>query len=108
MIKEFNDSEPQVDYFREYTPDVVAALGDLGQTGGYFDANGHYARTQPFFGAFGVDAANQLTDRPPSQRFEGLHVANSRCPGAAVQPTPDGSSPWLVPGCSNLSVPPGP
>ncbi len=108
MIKEFNDSQPQVDYFREYTPDVVAALGDLGQTGGYFDANGHYARTQPFFGAFGVDAANQLTDRPPSQRFEGLQVANSRCPGAAVQPTPDGSSPWLVPGCSNLSVPPGP
>ena len=26
MIKEFNDSQPQVDYFREYTPDVVAAL----------------------------------------------------------------------------------
>jgi phospholipid/cholesterol/gamma-HCH transport system substrate-binding protein len=108
MIKEFNDSQPQVDYFREYTPDVVAALSDLGQTGGYYDANGHYARTQPFFGAFGVDGANQLTDRPPSQRFQGLQVANSRCPGAAVQPTPDGSSPWLVPGCSNLSVPAGP
>ena len=108
MIKEFNDSQPQVDYFREYTPDVVAALSDLGQTGGYYDANGHYARTQPFFGAFGVDGANQLTDRPPSQRFEGLQVASSRCPGAAVQPAPDGSSPWLVPGCSNLSVPPGP
>ena len=82
MIKEFNDSQPQVDYFREYTPDVVAALSNLGQTGGYYDANGHYARTQPFFGAFGVDGANQLTDRPPSQRFEGLQVANSRCPGA--------------------------
>ena len=81
MIKEFNDSQPQVDYFREYTPDVVAALTNLGQTGGYYDANGHYARTQPFFGAFGVNAANQLTDRPPSQRFQGLQVANSRCPG---------------------------
>jgi phospholipid/cholesterol/gamma-HCH transport system substrate-binding protein len=108
MIKEFNDSQPQVDYFRQYTPDVVAALSDLGQTGGYFDANGHYARTQPFFGAFGVNGANQLTDRPPSQRFQGLQVANSRCPGAALQPAPDGSSPWLVPGCSNLTVPPGP
>ena len=63
MIKEFNDSQPQVDYFREYTPDVVAALSDLGQTGGYYDANGHYARTQPFFGAFGVDA-RQSADRP--------------------------------------------
>ncbi len=108
MIKEFNDSQPQVDTFRQYTPDVVAALGNLGQTGAYFDANGHYARTQPFFGAFGVNGANQLTDRPPSQRFQGLQKANSRCPGAAVQPAPDGSSPWLVPGCSNLSVPPGP
>ena len=63
MIKEFNDSQPQVDYFREYTPDVVAALSDLGQTGGYYDANGHYARTQPFFGAFAVDR-RQPVDRP--------------------------------------------
>jgi phospholipid/cholesterol/gamma-HCH transport system substrate-binding protein len=108
MIKEFNDSQPQVDTFREYTPDVVAALTNLGQTGGYFDANGHYARTQPFFGAFGVDASNQLTDKPASERFAGLEVARSRCPGSASQPTADGSSPWLVPGCSNLTVPPGP
>ncbi len=28
--------------------------------GAYYDANGHYARTQPWFGAFGVGAANQL------------------------------------------------
>jgi phospholipid/cholesterol/gamma-HCH transport system substrate-binding protein len=108
MIKEFNDSQPQVDTFRQYTPDVVAALTNLGQIGGYFDANGHYARTQPFFGAFGVNGANQLTNRPPSQRFQGLRVARTRCPGAAAQPAPDGSSPWLVPGCSNLTVPPGP
>ncbi len=108
MIKEFNDSQPQVDYFRQYTPDVVAALTNLGQIGGYFDANGHYARTQPFFAAFGLDGANQLTSRPPSQRFQGLQVARNRCPGAAVQPPPDGSAPWLVPGCSLASVPPGP
>jgi phospholipid/cholesterol/gamma-HCH transport system substrate-binding protein len=108
MIKEFNDSQPQVDYFREYTPDVVAALTNLGQIGGYFDANGHYARTQPFFGAFGVDGVNQLTSRFPSQRFQGLGVARTRCPGAAVQAAPDGSSPWLVPGCSLANLPPGP
>jgi phospholipid/cholesterol/gamma-HCH transport system substrate-binding protein len=108
MVKEFNDSQPQVDYFRQYTPDVVAALTSLGQIGGYFDANGHYARTQPFFGAFGVNGANQLTNRPPAQRFQGLQIARTRCPGAAAQPAPDGSSPWLVPGCSNLTVPPGP
>jgi phospholipid/cholesterol/gamma-HCH transport system substrate-binding protein len=108
MIKEFNDSQAQVDYFREYTPDVVAALSDLGQIGGYFDANGHYARAQPFFGAFGLDGANQLTSLPPSLRFQGLQVVRTRCPGAAVQPAPDGSAPSAVPGCSKLNVPPGP
>jgi phospholipid/cholesterol/gamma-HCH transport system substrate-binding protein len=108
MIKEFNDSQAQVDTFRQYTPDVAAALTNLGQIGGYFDANGHYARTQPFFGAFGVNGANQLTSIAPSQRFEGLRVARTRCPGAAAQPAPDGSAPWLVPGCSLANVPPGP
>jgi phospholipid/cholesterol/gamma-HCH transport system substrate-binding protein len=108
MIKQFNDSQAQVDYFRQYTPDVVAALSDLGQIGGYYDANGHYVRTQPFFGAFGVDGANQLTSRPPSQRFQGLQVARTRCPGSAVQPAPDGSAPLLVPGCAVLNAPPGP
>jgi phospholipid/cholesterol/gamma-HCH transport system substrate-binding protein len=108
MIKQFNDSQAQVDTFRQYTPDVVAALTNLGQIGGGYDANGHYARTQPFFGAFGVNAANQLTSRPPSQRFDGMQVARTRCPGGAVQPAPDGSSPWAVSGCLLSTTPPGP
>jgi phospholipid/cholesterol/gamma-HCH transport system substrate-binding protein len=108
MIKQFNDSQAQVDTFLQYTPDVVAALTNLGQIGGYYDANGHYARTQPWFGAFGVDGANQLTSRPPSQRFQGLQVARTRCPGGAVQPAPDGSAPAAVPGCTKSTVPPGP
>jgi phospholipid/cholesterol/gamma-HCH transport system substrate-binding protein len=108
MVKEFNDSQQQVDTFREYTPDVVAALSDLGQLGGYYDANGHYARTQPFFGAFGLDSSNQLTTKPASQRFDGLQVARTRCPGSAVQPTADGSAPWMVPGCAISNVLPGP
>jgi phospholipid/cholesterol/gamma-HCH transport system substrate-binding protein len=108
MIKEFNDSQQQVNTFRQYTPDVVSALSDLGQLGGYYDANGHYARTQPFFGAFAVDRSNQLTPRPASRRYDGLQVARNRCPGSAVQPAPDGSAPWLVPGCAVSSVPPGP
>jgi phospholipid/cholesterol/gamma-HCH transport system substrate-binding protein len=108
MIKEFNDSQQQVDTFRQYTPDVVAALSDLGQIGATYDANGHYARTQPFFGAFGVDSANQLEPRLPSERIQGLQVARTRCPGSAVQPAPDGTAPWMVPGCAISNVPPGP
>jgi phospholipid/cholesterol/gamma-HCH transport system substrate-binding protein len=108
MIHELNISQNQLDYFREYTPDVVAALANVGQTGAYYDANGHYARTQPIFGAFGVDAANQLTSKPAFDRYQGLQVVHGRCPGGAVQPAPDGSTSQAVPGCNPSSAPPGP
>lgn len=108
MIAEMNDSQSQLDTFREYTPDVVAALTNLGQTGAYYDANGHYARTQPVFDAFALDGNNRLESKPPSQRYDGLQVVNGRCPGGAVQPTPDGSAPWAVPGCNSSTTPPGP
>jgi phospholipid/cholesterol/gamma-HCH transport system substrate-binding protein len=107
-IKTFNDSQPQVDYFREFTPDVAAALGDLGQIGAYYDASGHYARTMPFFSAFTLDGANQLQSRPPAQLLTGLQVVRTRCPGGAVQPPPDGSAPQSVPGCDKSTTPPGP
>lgn len=108
LIKQMNDSQAQLDTFREYTPDLVAAFANLGQVGGYYDANGHYARTQPVFVPFGVDAANQLQTRDPSQRYNGLQRIIGRCPGSATQPAPDGSAPWNVPGCRLSAVPPGP
>jgi phospholipid/cholesterol/gamma-HCH transport system substrate-binding protein len=108
LIKEMNDSQSQLDYLREFTPDLVAALTNLGQAGAYYDANGHYARTQPIFGAFGLDASNQLTEKPPSDRDQGLQEVHSRCPGGAVQPTSDGSAPAKVPGCNPANTPPGP
>jgi phospholipid/cholesterol/gamma-HCH transport system substrate-binding protein len=108
LIRSMNDSQTQLDTFREYTPDVVASLASLGQAGGYYDANGHYTRTQPFFSAFGLDAANQLTDQSPALRYAGLQKVYGRCPGGAIQPTPDGSAPWAVPGCNPSTTPPGP
>lgn len=106
LIREMNDSQPQLDYLREYTPDVIAALADLGQASAYYDANGHYTRTQPFFGAFGLNAANQLVPRLPADRFAGLQVVHGRCPGAAVQPSA-GQIPSL-PGCNTTATLPGP
>jgi phospholipid/cholesterol/gamma-HCH transport system substrate-binding protein len=108
LIRQMNQSQAQLDTFREYTPDVVAALTNLSQTNGYYDANGHYARTQPFFSAFAVNGFNVLTAKPPSTRYDGLQVVHGRCPGGALQATPDGSAPWAVPGCNPLTVPPGP
>lgn len=108
LIKQFHQSTAQIDYLREYTPDLVAALSDLGQAGANYDANGHYLRVQPSLFAFAIDGSNELTTQFPSQRYDGLTVARSRCPGGAVQASPDGSSPVAVDGCSTTDVPPGP
>jgi phospholipid/cholesterol/gamma-HCH transport system substrate-binding protein len=108
LVKEFNASQQQLDYLRDYTPDVVAALTNLGQAGAYYDANGHYVRTQPALFPFALNGSNQLTTQFPSQRYQGLQVVRNRCPGSAVQPAPDGSAPESVPGCDTSSVPPGP
>jgi phospholipid/cholesterol/gamma-HCH transport system substrate-binding protein len=108
LIKEMNDSQAQLDYLRYYAPDVVAALTNLGQLAGYYDGNGHYARTQPTFFPFRRDSLNRLQSRPPSQRYKGLQLAGNRCPGGAIQAAPDGSSPWHVPGCNPNTTPPGP
>jgi phospholipid/cholesterol/gamma-HCH transport system substrate-binding protein len=108
LIRQMNDSQHQLDYLRFYTPDVAGALTNLGQAGAYYDANGHYVRTQPSLFAFGLNSKNQLTTQFPSQRYQGLHAARTRCPGAAVQASPDGTAPQQVPGCSPTTVPPGP
>jgi phospholipid/cholesterol/gamma-HCH transport system substrate-binding protein len=108
MIRQLNDSQNQVAYLRQYTPDVVAALTNLGQAGAYYDANGHYVRTQPVLLPFALDSGNELTMQFPSQRYAGLHAVHNRCPGSASQATPDGSAPQPVAGCDTSAVPPGP
>jgi phospholipid/cholesterol/gamma-HCH transport system substrate-binding protein len=108
LIQAMNASQTQLDNLREYTPDVVAALSDVGQASGYYDANGHYVRVQPTFFAFGTDSSNELVARNPADRYQGLQMVRSRCPGGSVQPAPDGSSPEAVANCQPGSTPPGP
>ena len=106
MIKQFKQSQPQLNYLRYYTPDVVAALSNVGQASSYYDANGHYVRTQPDSFAFQINGANELVAQPPSQRYAGLTHVSQRCPGSAVTPSPDGSTPLAVPGCSSSQAAP--
>jgi phospholipid/cholesterol/gamma-HCH transport system substrate-binding protein len=110
--KSIKSSAPQIDYLRDYTPDIVAALADLGNVSGYYNANGHYARAAPFFGAYGsttVGGQLQLTQRDPDQRYKGLQVVRSgRCPGSGTQaPAGDSSMPEKVKGCSTSNDLPG-
>jgi phospholipid/cholesterol/gamma-HCH transport system substrate-binding protein len=104
-ITAMNASQTQLNGLLAYTPDVVAALSSLGQASSYYDANGHYARTQPFFNAFSVNAADQLTLRNPSDRLDGLTHVTNRCPGSAVQASPDGSTPYVTDGCDGSQTP---
>lgn len=108
MVRSMNTSEQQVEYLREYAPDLLAALGNVGQASAGYDANGHYSRTQPFFGPYSVNSQNQLVPRPSTDRYNGLQFVSGRCPGGAAQPPADGTAPWKVPGCQLTTTPPGP
>jgi phospholipid/cholesterol/gamma-HCH transport system substrate-binding protein len=84
---------------RIYAPDLVAGLysGFGGVTGGYYDANGHYARIAAQFGAGAMPGLGSLLPIPsiPGE-VEYRTGLTARCPGAAVEPAPDGSNPWVA------------
>jgi phospholipid/cholesterol/gamma-HCH transport system substrate-binding protein len=108
-------SLPVISYIRPYTPDLTGWVTKFAEVANPYDANGHYARIQPIFNQF------QYTDTPAGPTLvplsddlagrNGLNARNSlRCPGAATQPSPDGSNPWPddSPDCDPTNVPPGP
>jgi phospholipid/cholesterol/gamma-HCH transport system substrate-binding protein len=106
-IRTLDRSDPLIEYWRGYTPDLSSWLTKFGQVAAYYDANGHYARVQPVFGITALDRpSNTLVAVPPSERLTGFE-RNTRpqCPGAATQPAPDGSSPWPFRGCDPASGP---
>ena len=105
LIKNFTDSKSQLDYLREYTPDVVAALADVGQASSYYDADGHYSRTMPLLYPFTTNSMGQLVQQNPADRYNGLSRLTNRCPGGAVQASPDGSNPVKAGGCDPSQVP---
>ena len=107
--------QPVIDFLRPYSPDLIGWFRDFGQAAANYDANGHYARTLPIFGAFqfqqNANGSSQLNPVPPSQRLAGIDHGNlRRCPGAASQPRPDGSNPFAPAGfdCNPSDVLPGP
>ncbi|HKG01814.1 MAG TPA: MlaD family protein [Conexibacter sp.] len=111
-ITAMRKGQPVIDFLRPYSPDLVGWFRDFGQSAANYDANGHYARVMPIFGAFQYQASDDsLQPVPPSQRLSGLTSGfNRRCPGAASQPRPDGSNPFAPGGfdCDASDVLPGP
>ncbi len=89
----------QVDYLRNYTPDVVGGA-DQPRAGRRLlrrqrALRAHPADAVPVHARLLQPAADQAGLRSATR---GCRASASRCPGSAVQPTPDGSAPQAVPG----------
>ena len=108
-ISTLDRAQPVFEYARSYTPDLAAWVTNFGQLAANYDANGHYARVQPMFLPSSF-ANGTLTANVPSQKLDGFDSGNfTRCPGAIMQPSPDGSSPVPVGSdCDPAQTPPGP
>ncbi len=94
-VRALEESVPITALFGPYTPDLQGFLRAFGQTGAYYDANGHYARVSGMFPDFELGAEDTLKPANPTQVVQGLKTGQlRRCPGAATQPAADGSSPF--------------
>jgi phospholipid/cholesterol/gamma-HCH transport system substrate-binding protein len=114
-IQAMRQGQSVIDFLRPYAPDLVGWFRDFGQTSANYDANGHYVRVMPVFGIFQYhdngNGTSSLNPVSPSQRLQGIaHGFLQRCPGAASQPRPDGSNPYVPAGfdCNRNDVLPGP
>jgi phospholipid/cholesterol/gamma-HCH transport system substrate-binding protein len=68
-----HDGRPLIDQLNPYVPDVLSAWGNTGRALAFYDANGHYARVLPQFGAFTETAGGSaLAPVAPSDRLLGL------------------------------------
>ncbi len=94
-VRALEESLPVTALFGPYTPDLEGFIRAFGQTGAYYDANGHYARVGGVFPDFELNSENTLKPAEPAQALKGLKTGQlRRCPGAGTQPAADGSSPF--------------
>jgi phospholipid/cholesterol/gamma-HCH transport system substrate-binding protein len=118
-IKALRRSQPVIEFIRPYAADFTAWIEKFAHTTAYYDANGHYARVSPAFAAFrfeengGSGILRRATDAD-RQSVITDRGNDRRCPGGAIQPAQDGSSPFTDDGkltaedCDPSVVPPGP
>jgi phospholipid/cholesterol/gamma-HCH transport system substrate-binding protein len=94
-VRALNESVPITAFFGPYAPDLAGTLRTFGQAGAYYEGNGHYARVSPILPDFRLGEGNTLTPATPEQARAALKTGQlRRCPGAATQPSADGSSPF--------------
>jgi phospholipid/cholesterol/gamma-HCH transport system substrate-binding protein len=118
-IAALKKSQKVIEFVRPYAPDFTAWITKFAEATAFYDANGHYARVQPVFNAFRFDDTGgdgTLTPLSPAERIDAFKNRRNetRCPGGATQPAPDGSNPFTDGGrltaaaCNPATTPPGP
>lgn len=101
------DFQPNLDFFRGYTPDLFNAAGKIGGAAGYYDGNGHYVRAATAVQNLFEVEGETLSPIAKSEQFDffGESAAvKRRCPGGAAQPPADGSAPFVDPPRSGSSI----
>jgi phospholipid/cholesterol/gamma-HCH transport system substrate-binding protein len=115
-VAALQDSLDNLRFAVPYSPDIMSFVTKFAEATAYYDGNGHYARVSlPNMGAFSIDdTTGVLTPQEPSQRYDQFDFNPNLqpCPGAATQPAPDGSNPFLADGflqgqCDPSDIPPG-
>lgn len=108
-VRALEESLPVTALFGPYTPDLEGFIRAFGQSGAYYDANGHYARVAGGFPDFEQSSEGTLKPAEPAQVLKGLKTGQlRRCPGAGTQPAADGSSPFAdngLLGCDPTQTP---
>ena len=100
-IKGLHEGTPIFAFLRPHVPDLVAWISNWDGIFAPYDANGHYARTVPVFGAFNYTPGAQggtLTQTPPNLRGSSPNLQTGflhRCPGAGIVPPADHSAPFV-------------
>ncbi len=91
-------TRPLIRGLEPYTPDIIGGFlnGFGGTTGSYYDANGHYIRIAPVSSSGSANGLLSLlsggANAGPLETRTGL---TARCPGAASEPAPDKSNPFI-------------
>ncbi len=97
-VKLTNDALVLARDTRPYVPDLIGGFvnGFGNAVGGYYDANGHYARISFAASLYSLSQSGSLLPLPPSQQgLTGYRKdLDKRCPGASTQTLPDRSNPY--------------
>jgi phospholipid/cholesterol/gamma-HCH transport system substrate-binding protein len=91
------DALPIFAGLRPYAPELATGLfnGFGWATGGHYDANGHFARISAQGGLVGLTGPLAVPGFTTPGTGEARTGLTARCPGAAVEPAPDGSNPYI-------------